>query len=62
MRSTLHLPACEAYKVVPLRDPQPGYETQPDVVAAPAATAPTPAPSPAIEVVVANRLTGHAVA
>ena len=64
MRSTLHLPACEAYKLVPLSDPTPQQEPQPDVVNAAARPEPVPMPivrAPA-EIVVAGRLTGHSVA
>jgi hypothetical protein len=63
MRSTLHLPACEAYKLVPLGDPTPGYEPQQEVVEAAARPEPVITPVRATpEIVVAGRLTGHSVA
>jgi hypothetical protein len=64
MRFTLHLPACEAYKLVPLSDPTPAHEPKQEAAAEPAARL-EPAPTPiarAPEIVVAGRLTGHSVA
>jgi hypothetical protein len=64
MRSTLHLPACEAYKLVPLSDPIPVQEPQQEAVVEPAAR-PEQVPTPIVrapEIVVAGRLTGHSVA
>ena len=64
MRSTLHLPACEAYKLVPLRDPIAMHERHQEPAAEPVAR-PEPIPAPIVrapEIVVAGRLTGHSVA
>jgi hypothetical protein len=58
MRSTLHLPASEAYKMVGLRDASPFHLPPP-------APQITPAPAAArrpSEISVVRRLTGHTVA